>query len=236
MKITGVASYQQQYNSYSSLAQRPSQTANKTSGSGNDAEEQKNQQEVQRLKAREAKVIAHESAHKSAGGAVTGAVTYQYTTGPDGKRYITGGEVSISIQGGSTPEQTISNMEQVIRAALAPADPSPQDRAVASQAAAVEQQAKQEQTAIKNEETKEKQAENAAKNEEAKAKKEESAAKSEETKTKQEGSAGKSETPKKINEESTTLQKGTPRAASPHQAAAYQSIPGSRTPAVSLFA
>jgi hypothetical protein len=152
MKITGFNSYQQLISNSSTLAQRPSATTASASGNQDNAKSQAIEEQVQRLKAVEEKVKAHESAHKAAGGALTGAVTYQYTTGPDGKRYITGGEVSISIQKGSTPEQTISNMEQVIRAALAPADPSPQDRAVAGEAAAAEQQAKQEESAAKSDE------------------------------------------------------------------------------------
>lgn len=99
-------------------------------------------QEIARLKAIEEKVKAHEQAHKSAGGQFAGPVNYQYTIGPDGKRYIVGGEVSISIQEGKTPDETIRNMEIVKRAALAPADPSPQDRAVAAQADAISAKAR----------------------------------------------------------------------------------------------
>ncbi|MCX8027921.1 MAG: hypothetical protein N3A62_08740 [Thermodesulfovibrionales bacterium] len=119
-------------------------------------QEQKIQQIVQRLKAIEEKVKAHERAHKSAGGQFTGPVSYTYTTGPDGKRYITGGEVPIQIVEGKTPEETIRNMEIVRRAALAPADPSPQDRAVAAQATQIEQRARVEQAKLRAEEQKEK--------------------------------------------------------------------------------
>ncbi|MFA7404805.1 MAG: putative metalloprotease CJM1_0395 family protein [Pelobacteraceae bacterium] len=102
------------------------------------------QQTIAQLKSTEEKVKAHEAAHKS-GGAATGPVSYSYTRGPDGKNYITAGEVPITISTGSTPQETISRMQQVIQAALAPADPSPQDRAVAAQAAAIQQEARQEQ-------------------------------------------------------------------------------------------
>ncbi|NTV49114.1 MAG: hypothetical protein HGB32_06910 [Geobacteraceae bacterium] len=102
------------------------------------------QAQIAQLKAIELKVKAHEAAHKSAGGTMTGPVSYSYTRGPDGKNYITGGEVPISVSSGKTPQETISRMEQVIQAALAPADPSPQDRAVAAQAAAQQQAARQE--------------------------------------------------------------------------------------------
>jgi hypothetical protein len=102
------------------------------------------QQIISQLKSTEEKVKAHEAAHKSAGGAATGPISYTYTRGPDGKNYITGGEVPITISSGSTPQETISRMQQVIQAALAPADPSPQDRAVAAQASNIKMQAQQE--------------------------------------------------------------------------------------------
>lgn len=91
----------------------------------------------------EAQVRAHEAAHKAAAGKYAGPITYSYAVGPDGKRYIVGGEVSIHAPEGSTPEETIRIMEQVKRAALAPGDPSPQDLAVAAQAAMKIMQARQ---------------------------------------------------------------------------------------------
>ncbi|MDD2897971.1 MAG: putative metalloprotease CJM1_0395 family protein [Desulfuromonadaceae bacterium] len=100
------------------------------------------QAEIARLKSTEEKVKAHEAAHKAAGGTITGPVSFTYTRGPDGKSYISGGEVPIKISSGKTPEETVDRMDQVIRAALAPADPSPQDRAVAAQASSIQQQAR----------------------------------------------------------------------------------------------
>ena len=99
-----------------------------------------NQQKMQQA---EAEVRAHEAAHKAAAGKYAGPITYTYAVGPDGKRYIVGGEVSIHAPAGSTPEETIRIMEQVKRAALAPGDPSPQDLAVAAQAAMKIMQARQ---------------------------------------------------------------------------------------------
>ena len=107
------------------------------------AEDPQIQQVISQLKSIEEKVKAHEAAHKSSG-AATGPISYTYTRGPDGKNYITGGEVPINLSSGSTPEETIGRMQQVIQAALAPADPSPQDRAVASQASNIKLQAQQE--------------------------------------------------------------------------------------------
>ena len=87
---------------------------------------------------------AHEAAHKAAGGQYAGAVSYQYQVGPDGRSYVVGGEVQIDLSTGKTPEETISKMQTVIRAALAPGDPSGQDRSVAAQAASIMAQAQQE--------------------------------------------------------------------------------------------
>jgi hypothetical protein len=67
-----------------------------------------------------------------------------YTTGPDGKLYITGGEVSIDISEEDIPEETIRKMEIVKRAALAPSDPSPQNYAVAQRATIQEMKARLE--------------------------------------------------------------------------------------------
>jgi hypothetical protein len=111
----------------------------------NDRVRQKNiEQTIQQLKMTEQKVIAHEMAHKAAGGNYAGAVSYEYRLGPDGKRYIVGGEVPIDLSDGTSPEDTVQKMEQVRMAALAPADPSPQDYAVAQDASMKEQAARQE--------------------------------------------------------------------------------------------
>ncbi len=105
-------------------------------------QEIKKQQILQQLRMIEQKVKAHEMAHKVAGGELTGPVQYKYQKGPDGKLYIVGGEVPIKIKQGKTPEETIEIAQKIKRAALAPADPSPQDRAVAARATVMEIQAK----------------------------------------------------------------------------------------------
>jgi hypothetical protein len=110
----------------------------------NQLDEQKIRMVVERLKRTEERVIAHEMAHKAVGGQYAGAIRYSYTRGPDGKLYITGGEVSIDVSEEETPEETIRKMEIVKRAALAPSDPSPQDYAVAQRAAIQEMKARLE--------------------------------------------------------------------------------------------
>jgi len=99
---------------------------------------------VQELAESDAKVRAHESAHQAAAGSLAGAVSFTYETGPDGKSYAVGGEVSVDMSSGRTPEETIAKAEQILSAALAPADPSPQDLVVAAEAAQMEAVARQE--------------------------------------------------------------------------------------------
>lgn len=108
--------------------------------------------EIEDLKARDEEVRVHENAHKTAGGQYAGSPSYTYTTGPDGKRYVTDGEVSIDISEESDPQATIDKMQQVKQAALAPAEPSGQDRRVYSKASQIESNARQELREQQNEE------------------------------------------------------------------------------------
>jgi hypothetical protein len=116
--------------------------------SDNSAQEQAQQAEEQRvisqLQSRDREVRAHEQAHAAIGGAHAGAPSYTYQTGPDGKKYAVGGEVSIDVAPESTPLATIRKMEVVRAAALAPAEPSSQDRKVAAQASMQIAQARSE--------------------------------------------------------------------------------------------
>ena len=113
-------------------------------------EQQQNKSEIKKDEAAkeleniQREVISHENAHKAAAGELGGAISYSYTEGPDGKSYITGGEVPIKIKEGDTPEETLRNMQKVQRAANAPAEPSGQDRQVAAKAAALASKARAE--------------------------------------------------------------------------------------------
>jgi hypothetical protein len=109
----------------------------KTTGELSDEE----QAQVAKLKQIDAKVRAHERAHAAVGGAHAGAPSYSYTRGPDGQMYATGGEVAIDISPEKDPEATLQKATQIAAAALAPADPSGQDRAVAAAAAQLRLQA-----------------------------------------------------------------------------------------------
>lgn len=92
---------------------------------------------VEELKARDREVRAHEQAHAAVGGQYAGAPTYTYQTGPDGQSYAIGGEVRIDVSPiPGDPGATAEKMRVVERAALAPAEPSPQDLKVAQTARA----------------------------------------------------------------------------------------------------
>ncbi|MDR2207626.1 MAG: hypothetical protein LBE22_01430 [Azoarcus sp.] len=121
--------------------------------SRNDSDSQKHAEElsaadrrrVEELKSTDRAVRAHETAHMAAGGnLVTSGASYSYETGPDGQRYAVAGEVGIDTSKGRTPEETLARAAQIRAAALAPADPSSQDRAVAAAAAQMATEARAE--------------------------------------------------------------------------------------------
>lgn len=102
-------------------------------------------EEIQALESRDQEVRTHELAHVAAGGQYAGTPQYQYTVGPDGQRYVTDGEVSIDLSPiDGDPAATITKLDQVISSALAPAEPSTQDRQVAAQASQLILQAQSE--------------------------------------------------------------------------------------------
>ncbi|ECL6571628.1 hypothetical protein FTM05_02650 [Campylobacter jejuni] len=130
---------------------------------------QKEVAQVRELQSIDRNVKAHEAAHQAAGGGLAGAASFTYTRGPDNQMYATAGEVPISMQKGNTPEETIANARQIAAAAMAPADPSPQDYKVAAnaakmefeaRAAKMEFEARAEAMKLKAEEAKEKEEEN----------------------------------------------------------------------------
>lgn len=95
------------------------------------------------LKKADAAVRAHEQAHlAAAGGLAKGGASFVYQKGPDGREYAVGGEVQIDTSRGATPEETIARMTRVRAAALAPANPSSQDRKVARSASAAMSEAR----------------------------------------------------------------------------------------------
>lgn len=102
--------------------------------------------QLRELSQRDREVRAHEQAHAAVAGSLAkGGPSFSYQRGPDGQLYAVGGEVQIDTSAvAGDPEATAEKARQVRRAALAPAQPSQQDRAVAAAASALEAQARVE--------------------------------------------------------------------------------------------
>lgn len=127
--------------------------ANQTVLSGANALTEEEEKQVQELKTRDQEVRAHENAHKTAGGGYVGSITFETQTGPDGREYAIGGEAQIDASPVSgNPEATIRKMDIIVRAALAPAEPSSQDYAVARSAQQARLEAQRELSEQRREE------------------------------------------------------------------------------------
>lgn len=126
--------------------EKESGSSKKTTSTGDAQLSSEELEQIAELKSRDREVRSHEMAHMMVGGSlVRKGASYQYQTGPDGQRYAVGGEVSIDSSAvNEDPSATIRKMQQVKRAALAPANPSSQDHAVASAAAQAESAARQQ--------------------------------------------------------------------------------------------
>lgn len=100
---------------------------------------------LRELKAIDAAVRLHEQAHLAiAGELAQGGASFTFKTGPDGRQYAVGGEVQIDSSPGRTPEETLRKAQIIRAAALAPAQPSAQDLAVAASVVSMEQDARAE--------------------------------------------------------------------------------------------
>ena len=93
---------------------------------------------VNELKKRDQEVRMHEKVHAATGGSFTGQPVYSFETGPDGRKYAVDGEVSVDmspIEG--DPKATIAKMRKVYSAALAPVEPSIEDKKIANEASRI---------------------------------------------------------------------------------------------------
>ncbi len=141
MGIDGIGALRESYSAYTPRGDRPAQGQAMAETRLSPEE----QAQVQKLRQIDQKVRAHEQAHLSAAaGLAIGGANFQTVRGPDGKQYAVAGEVSIDVSSANTPEQTIDKARRIQAAALAPADPSSQDRAVAAAAAQMAAQASAE--------------------------------------------------------------------------------------------
>lgn len=132
-----------------SPAQKQTPDVTKRTGeknSGNQTELSTEQlEQLTKLRTRDREVRQHEAAHLAASGglAVSGA-SFSYQKGPDGISYAVGGEVQIDTSPGRTPQESLERARTIQTAALAPAQPSGQDMAVAAAARKMEMQARAE--------------------------------------------------------------------------------------------
>ncbi|WP_338364012.1 putative metalloprotease CJM1_0395 family protein [uncultured Pseudoalteromonas sp.] len=127
----------QQGSEESNSEQQQSQQASEESSEEEQEQQQLEleQQQIKELKARDTEVRVHEQAHASVGGQYAGSPSYEYQRGPDGNNYAVGGEVQIDVSEiPGDPQATIDKMQTVRAAALAPAEPSSADRAIAADA------------------------------------------------------------------------------------------------------
>ena len=100
---------------------------------------QNNQQKQDLINRNYNEIYAHEQAHKSAGGALAGNIVIEKNA--DG--IPVGGHVPIKMPAldPNNPQKTIDEANIVIRSAMAPGDPSPQDYKVAARAREIKAQA-----------------------------------------------------------------------------------------------
>lgn len=98
-----------------------------------------NQQKQELIQRNYNEIYAHEQAHKSAGGALAGSIVIEKNS--DG--IPVGGHVAIKmpVLNPNNPQKTIDEANIVIRSAMAPGDPSPQDYKVAAKAREIKAQA-----------------------------------------------------------------------------------------------
>lgn len=101
---------------------------------------------LEKLQKRDLEVRRHEQAHiNAANGLIKGGPKFEFETGPDGRQYAVEGSVEINtskVEG--DPEATIEKAKKIQTAALAPGNPSSQDRAVAATARRLEYEARKE--------------------------------------------------------------------------------------------
>ena len=101
------------------------------------------QKTIDELKSRDKEVRTHEAAHTANPELIKiGSAQFDYTIGPDGKAYATGGKVTLSTGNSRTPEEALSKAEALKKASMAPGDPSPQDLQALNSAVAMEFEAR----------------------------------------------------------------------------------------------
>ncbi|MCH4889577.1 hypothetical protein EZV73_18490 [Acidaminobacter sp. JC074] len=101
------------------------------------AKERQIKDEIERLESWEDYVKSHELAHGVVGGSSVGSSSYVYTYGPDGKKYIQGGQVSVYIPKG-LDEASMASLKRLKNAPGASKDMSMKDMTSGAIISAVE--------------------------------------------------------------------------------------------------
>ena len=106
-------------------------------------EEQKEVKELGRI---DRPVRSRELTHRAvAGSYARGNVSFEYVTGPDGKKYAVEGHINIDASPIPNNQEATIRKARVIRSVeLAPTNTSPQDRSVSAEIAKIERKARME--------------------------------------------------------------------------------------------
>ena len=97
---------------------------------------------IGKLQIRDREVKVHEMAHGTDPNLIKiGAAQFDYTIGPDGRAYATGGRVTLSTGSPNSPEDALAKAESLKKASMAPEAPSPQDFQALNAAIAMESEA-----------------------------------------------------------------------------------------------
>ncbi|MFC3533527.1 putative metalloprotease CJM1_0395 family protein [Vogesella facilis] len=144
------------YGSAGSLSTIADRSPGYSSGSSSNGKLSEDDQALLRaLQNRDREVRAHEQAHLAAASGISvSGPSYDYQQGPDGARYAIGGSVSIEVSPARTPQETAQKARIIQGAALAPAQPSGQDLAVAARARQMELQALAEEAQQRQQQSK----------------------------------------------------------------------------------
>jgi hypothetical protein len=116
-----------------------------TQGTNSQELDRSEQRKLKKLEQRDQEVRQHEQAHvQAAGSLLVSGPHYEYVTGPDGNRYVINGHVNLDVSPEEEPKETARKADRIVRAALAPMNPSSDDYAIANNARRMKAKALQE--------------------------------------------------------------------------------------------
>jgi hypothetical protein len=96
------------------------------------------------LRVQETQIRSRELARTTVAAAYAEPPRFEYTEGPDGRRYITGGNAEIDTSSGTSAEQNMAKARAMRAAAMASGDAARQDQAVEAAASRLESEARDE--------------------------------------------------------------------------------------------